>query len=58
MKRVDIAMVPVPQELMPKLKKNIKRMGLKIDIPTYLEHVIMMHSQVLDQLDKDQNNEV
>jgi hypothetical protein len=53
MKKVDIAMLPVPQEVIPLIKKNIKRMNNNINIGGYIEHVVAMHSQVLDQIDKE-----
>lgn len=50
MKKVDLAMVPIDQELIPMMKKNIKRLGEKMTLGEYIRYTTNMHNQVLDRL--------
>ena len=52
MKRIDLANIPVKQQVIPLMKKNMARMNHPINsLGDYIEYTVTMHKQVLDHLE-------
>lgn len=47
MKKVELAMIPVDQELLVSMKRNIKAMSSTMSIGNYIKYITVMHANVL-----------